>query len=213
MRDQQYPDQVLIGEANAQVGEKIKAIYQNLCKSNPVYCRMSRLIAEIAKLATNCFLTMKIAFANSLGDLATTAGAESVKILEAIGVDSRIGNKYLKYGFGYGGPCFPRDNLALSYFANQHKFELLLSEATDKSNTQHFDFQYQQYLKSYQEDETIHFYSVTYKPNTIILDESQQLAIALRLARAGRKVMVHDNIKVISKLKELHGDLFEYVYE
>ena len=60
---------------------------------------------------------MKIAFANSIGDLCVSADAEYDKVLEAIGSDSRVGNKYFKYGFGYGGPCFPRDNRALGIFS------------------------------------------------------------------------------------------------
>jgi nucleotide sugar dehydrogenase len=211
IEDQQTPDQVLIGEANNDIGDKIQAVYEKLCKNQPVYCRMNRLSAEIAKLATNCFLTMKIAFANSIGDLSTTSGADASAILKAVGVDSRIGENYLKYGFGYGGPCFPRDNRALVYYATQYNYDLLLSEAADRSNKQHLDFQVQQYMESYAAEQPIHFHSVTYKPKTLILEESQQLAVALRLAKAGRRVIVHDEEEVIKELKNIHGDLFEYV--
>jgi UDPglucose 6-dehydrogenase len=210
VRDQQYPDQVLVGEANVEVGDAIEAVYRKMCLNVPTFCRMSRLSAEIAKLATNCFLTTKISFANSIGDLATKVGAEPDKILAAIGADKRIGGRYLGYGFGYGGPCFPRDNRALAKFGQATGYEVLLSQATDEVNRRHLDFQFAQYLTQYPESETIVFDTVTYKPGTTILEESQQLALAVRLAEVGRKVLVRDHLAVIAQLKADYGDLFEY---
>lgn len=210
IRDQQYPDQVLIGEASTEAGEAIEAIYRRMCLHTPTFCRMSRLSAEIAKLATNCFLTTKISFANSIGDLAIQVGAEPEKILAAIGADQRIGPRYLGYGFGYGGPCFPRDNRALARFGHARGFEVLLSEATDEVNRRHLDFQFAHYCQQYPAGETIVFASVTYKPGTTILEESQQLALALRLARAGRRVRVIDSAPVVAELQALYGDLFLY---
>jgi UDP-glucose 6-dehydrogenase len=171
---------------------------------------MSRLSAEIAKLATNCALTMKIAFANAIGDLATRVGAEPAKILDAVGSDARIGNGFLRYGFGYGGPCFPRDNRALNFFASQHACELLQARATDEMNRRHLAFQVCEYLRSYREGESIHFHSVTYKPGTEMLDESQPLALAVLLAEAGRKVVIHETPAVLEKLRSQFGELFEY---
>ncbi|MFX0141383.1 MAG: hypothetical protein ACFFDN_47535 [Candidatus Hodarchaeota archaeon] len=75
---------------------------------------MSPLEAEITKIAINRYITMKISYANMLGDVAKKCGADGFKITEALGKDSRIGNKYLKLGHSYGVPCFPRDTQALS---------------------------------------------------------------------------------------------------
>lgn len=210
IRDQQYPDQILIGEASEEAGDLIEAVYRQMCKSDPAYCRMSRLSAEIAKIATNCFLTTKISFANSIGDLATKVGAEPDKILQAIGSDKRIGPRYLGYGFGYGGPCFPRDNRAIGLYADQQGYELLISKATDEVNRRHLAFQLGQELLAHPEEETIVFDSVTYKPGTTILEESQQLALAVELARAGRKVLVKEHPAVIAELKATYGSLLEY---
>jgi UDPglucose 6-dehydrogenase len=210
VQDQQYPDQVLIGEASVEAGDAIEAVYRRLCVKTPTFCRMARLSAEIAKLATNCFLTTKISFANSIGDLALQVGAEPEKILAAIGADGRIGHKYLRYGFGYGGPCFPRDNRALGKFGQESGMQVLLSEATDEINRRHLDFQFGQYCAQFGADEVIVFETVTYKPGTTILEESQQLALALRLAQAGRKVRVRDLKPVIDALRVLYGDLFSY---
>ena len=210
LRDQQIPDQVLIGEEDPEAGDAIQRVYEKVCQNKPTYCRMSRLSAEICKIATNCFLTTKISFANSIGDLATKAGAEPDKILAAIGSDSRIGGKYLNYGFGFGGPCFPRDNRALGVFANDQGYELLISGATDEVNKRHLDFQFELWQQQYHEDETIVFDHVSYKKGSVILEESQQLALAVKLARAGRKVLVKDHPAVIRELKSQYGTLFQY---
>jgi UDP-glucose 6-dehydrogenase len=172
------------------------------------------LSAEIAKLATNCALTMKIAFANAIGDLATAAGASPEQILAVVGGDSRIGSKFLKYGFGYGGACLTRDNRALNLFAKEIDQKLLLAIATDEMNRQHLAFQVNEYLRAYPEAEPIHFESVTYKPGTEILEESQPLALAVQLARAGRRIVIHESPAVIAVLRSKFGDLGDlFVYE
>lgn len=207
---QQFPDQILIGEADEKTGDLLQSVYEKMCENKPVFCRMSRVSAEICKLATNCFLTTKISFANSIGDLAVSVGAEPDKILQAIGADSRIGGKYLGYGFGFGGPCFPRDNRALGVFAQKNGYELLISKATDDVNQHHLEFQFQQYLKQYAADEVIVFDGVTYKKGSVMLDESQQLALALKLAKSGRKVLLRDQKAVLDEVHKLHGAIFEY---
>lgn len=210
VQNQLYCDQVLIGEATTDAGDKLEAIYKQLCRSTPAICRMKPLSAEICKIATNCFLTTKISFANSIGDLATKAGAEPEKILAAIGSDSRIGHKFLGYGFGFGGPCLPRDNRALNYFANQSGYNLLLSEATDKANAQHLQFQFDQYMQQHAAGQPIIMDEVVYKKGTVYLDESQPLALALKLAGAGCKVTIREKDPVIAELKKLYGNIFAY---
>jgi len=210
IRDQQFPDQVLIGECNKEVGDRLQAIYQMFVKSKAVYCRMDPLSAEITKLATNCFLTTKISFANSIGDLAKTAGANVDSILKAIGSDSRIGGKYLGYGFGFGGPCFPRDNRALGKYAASVGYPLRISNATDQVNEEHFQFQLKNYLEGTSPSETIVFEGVAYKQGTTQITESQQLRLAVALAEAGRKVTIKDSVGVINQVRKLHPGMFQF---
>ncbi len=210
INDLLYADHVLIGEADEAIGGVIEGIYKKLCRSNPTICRMDPLSAEICKLATNCFLTMKISFANSIGNLAKNAGADADKILQAIGADSRIGNKYLKYGFGFGGPCFPRDNRALILAAQKRGLELPLSEATDKVNKSHLEFQFTQMVKEHTKSEKIVFDGVTYKKGTSIIEESQQLALAVKLAHAGYNIHIKEQLAVINELNKMFGTLFTY---
>lgn len=209
IHDQRYPDQILIGEANVQVGDRLQFIYEQMVQNDPVYCRMDALSAEIAKLATNCFLTTKISFANSIGDMALTAGADPDKILAAVGADSRIGGKYLRYGFGFGGPCFPRDNRALGKFAELTGLPLHLSKATDVINEEHLQFQLNRYLEQYSEGEEIVVDGVTYKKGTTQITESQQLKLAVALAKHGRVVRVKDSKEVLEQISGLYPGLFE----
>lgn len=209
IKDQQYPDQILIGEGHEKATTMLKLIYNKMCKSNPEIHVMDLVSAEMSKLATNCFLTMKISFANAIGDLALKVGGNPNNILKAIGSDSRIGSKYLNYGFGYGGPCFPRDNEALVAFSQQNDFALLLSQATINVNKQHLHFQLENYLAENKEEYI--FDSVTYKKDTDILEKSQQLELALELVKAGKKVKLKNSELVRLKLEEAFPNYFEFI--
>lgn len=210
LKDMEQPDMVLIGEHDAVAGQEIQDIFERICRTKSAFHRMDRLSAEICKLATNCFLTTKISFANSIGDLALRSGGDPDKILAAIGDDSRIGAKYLRYGFGFGGPCFPRDNRALNHFARSQQFDLLLSQATDAVNAQHLDFQFEHWMRTCPINQPIVFDSVAFKKGSVSIEESQQLALATRLARAGKQVVVRDRPEVIAALQNRFGALFQY---
>ena len=116
----QNPDIVLIGEQNSDIGTKIVEILSHIYQdsSNPKICRMKPIEAEITKLAINGYITTKISYANMIFDVCSMSNASHTTVLEAIGSDSRIGNKYFKGGYSYGGPCFPRDTKALSQYIN-----------------------------------------------------------------------------------------------
>jgi len=210
LRDQQSPDLVLIGEGNENIGDTLENIYNNICVNSPSIKRMSPLSAEICKISLNCFLTTKIAFANMIGDLAVTAGAQADKVLEAIGTDTRVGNKCLRYGFGYGGPCLPRDNRALMAYAEEKDVKVPISVASDESNFLHLKFQVEKFLKDTDKEEDVIIEQVTYKPGTVILEESQELKFAVEIAEKGYKVIIRESKEVIDNVRSLYGDLFEY---
>lgn len=205
IKDQLYPDMVLIGSNNNDSYSKIKSIYEALVLNKPHYAFMSPLSSEICKISLNCFITTKIAFTNMIGDLALKVGAEPQKILDAIGSDKRVGNKCMKYGFGYGGPCFPRDNRALGVYAKENECAIDISDATDSSNAKHLKF-----MVDYFKGTEITLDGVTYKPESTIIEESQKLAYAVALAKKGVKVTVKDRNEVITELKTLYGDLLNY---
>jgi nucleotide sugar dehydrogenase len=210
IRDQILPDLVVIGEADKEEGELISSIYKKLCQNNPPIHRMDRLSAEITKVSLNCYLTTKITYANMIGDLALKTGADPDKILAAVGDDSRVGNKYFRHGFGYGGPCFPRDTKALIHYCNSNKIKPLLCEATEEYNTQHLRYQVDRFMQDNQKGKAITFNAVTYKPGVPIIEESQQLQFAVLLAKNGYEIVINDFASVCDEVKEIYGDLFRY---
>lgn len=214
MRGFVQPDMVLIGEASPAAGDAIAAVYARLCTSAPRVCRMSPESAELTKLSLNCFITMKIAYANAIADIAVaTPGADADAVLAAVGADSRVGAKCLKPGFGFGGPCFPRDNEALGHYAASIGRDPLLMRATDAANNAHRAFQVEQLLRQHPDPaHRFRFDSVTYKDNcpVPIIEHSQKLLVAAALARAGRLVTVCDRVDVIECVQREYGGLFTY---
>lgn len=205
IEDQINADNVLIGEADEIAGNKIQKIYSDLCKKNPIYNRMSRMEAEITKISVNCFLTTKISYANMIGDIALRYGANPEIILKAIGTDSRIGSKYLNYGFGFGGPCFPRDNRALAKCAEEVGVDAVISKATDESNKKHLEYQIDFFEKNNKDkNKSVEIDFVTYKKESVSVEESQQLKFALGLQEKGYKIKINDERpEVIESIKNL----------
>jgi nucleotide sugar dehydrogenase len=205
------PDMVLIGEGSKAAGERLQVMYEKMCVNKPIISRMSPESAEICKLGVNCFVTMKVSFANLIGDIADrTPGANKHDITRAIGADSRVGYKYLRPGYGFGGPCFPRDNRALAGYAGMVGIDGLVFKATDAYNKYHTQLQIQAALAENKDDYV--FTGVAYKPSTkvAIIEESQRLAIAAALAQAGRKVTIRDFKDTVLEVRKEFGSLFQY---
>jgi UDPglucose 6-dehydrogenase len=193
MRDQVYCDNVLIGAADELAALKIKEIYRSFVRSTPIYNVMSRTEAELTKLSVNCFLTTKISYANMIGDIALRYKCRPDVVLGAIGTDSRIGTKYLGYGFGFGGPCFPRDNRALAKCASEVGISAEVSLATDRMNELHLEYQIEHFTSNnLDKSQPVIFDFVTYKRESTLLEESQQLKFAIRLKNLGYQVEIRD---------------------
>ena len=210
MRDLVNPDILLIGEGSKTCGEEIEKIYSTILNSKPSIHRMSRKEAEIVKIALNCFLTTKIAYANMVGDIARSAGCNPDVILEAVGSDSRIGNKNLKYGYGYGGPCFPRDNRAFAIFADDVKIDAIISKASDSANKLHLQYQLEEFIENNNMSKPIVFSDLAFKPGTTIIEESQKLALAVELAKKGYRITIQDEKEVMNQIKLKYSNLFSY---
>jgi len=207
------PDMVLIGEGSKEAGDILEVMYRDMVENSPQIKRMSPESAEITKLAINCFVTTKVAFANMIGDTADrTEGADKHAILSAVGADSRVGGKYLRPGYGFGGPCFPRDNRALGQHIKNCGIKPLIPMATDESNKAHTALQAQDLLDSSKEGDAFVFTAIGYKENCTvpIIEESQKLYIAVTLAKAKRKVTLRDRGNLILAAQQAYGGLFEY---
>jgi nucleotide sugar dehydrogenase len=204
IRDQLNCDSVLIGESDTAAGDRIQQIYEQLVESKPTYNRMSRTEAELTKLSVNCFLTTKISYANMIGDIATRLGCNSNVVLDAVGADSRIGSKYIKPGFGFGGPCFPRDNRALAKCAEEVGIDAVISKATDFMNEKHLQYQIEDFIRTHDKAVIVQIDSVTYKPESTLIEESQQLKFALKLKELGYKIEILDSRpEVLTQLKDI----------
>jgi len=189
------PDFVLIGESDARSGTILSKMYGKFCKNEPPIVRMSLWNAELAKISVNVYVTMKISFANTLAALCERMPGGDVDIVSgAVGLDSRIGTKYLKGGLGYGGPCFPRDNRAFLHIAEKLGNHAKLSRATDEINTDHSLLLAGRILKSLHDVENpqISILGLTYKPNTFVVEESAALNIAKSLVDNGAVVKCYD---------------------
>lgn len=197
------PELILIGGYSDSAMNIIASIHYKIVQKSVELHKMSPLEAEITKISINCFITTKIAFANMVGDLLISKNIVPNKVLNAIGSDSRIGNKYLGYGYGFGGPCFPRDNKALYSYASKKGFAFHLCKTTDELNNDHLQYQYK-IMKETAKD--IEFTYITYKDTSDILEESQKLKLAVMLADAGFKVTIKERAHIIEKLMNIYGN-------
>ncbi len=194
LRGLRNPDFVLVGESDSKAGDLVAGIQGRICAGKVPVERMSFVNAEVAKMAVNSFVTMKMSFANTLAEICErVAGGDVDKITNAIGKDKRIGGTYLKGGIGYGGPCFPRDNMAFAVFAKKIGLKAELALATDRTNKRQVTRIVKLIEDRFSSPSTrIGVLGVTYKPNTDVLDSSQALMVAEGLAKKGFEVHVYD---------------------
>ena len=208
------PDLVLIGEGSAAAGDRLQAMHERAASNSPRMCRMSTASAEITKLALNCFVTTKISFANMVGDIADrTPDADKDAILLAVGADRRVGHACLRAGYGFGGPCFPRDNRALGTYARMRGVEPTICDATDAYNKRHVAAMVEMLLQQKLERYTIA--DVAFKPGcpVAIIEESQPLEVAKKLVQAGKRVTIRDRSFIISLVRRTYGGMFDYEVE
>ena len=187
-------DMVLIG-GEGKHRDELEKIYNQIQDKKPSIHFMSTKAAELTKIAVNCFLTTKISYANMLGQVLTMSGMEDEidNVLNSIGADKRVGKKYLKYGFGFGGPCFPRDNRAFASYASKVGVNHNIGHVTDAFNEEHATFLKEYFIYKNKKKIPFFFDYLTYKPRTDILTESQQYRLCLDLLDAGYKVYCSDD--------------------
>jgi len=193
VRDMLQPDMILIGESDARAGDLLEQVYTASCDNRPVVRRMNFVNAELTKISVNTFVTTKISYANMLADICDRLPDADVDVVtQAVGTDSRIGKKYLRGAIGYGGPCFPRDNVAFGALARSLGARAELAEATDALNR----YQVERVLGAVEARLTgsgpVGVLGLAYKPDTSVVEESQGLALVGRLLDLGRHVVAYD---------------------
>jgi UDPglucose 6-dehydrogenase len=193
IRDFLNPDFLLIGESDPRSGAALESLYRTVCENRPPVARMNLVNAEIAKLAVNTYVTTKISFANMLARLCEKVPEANVDVVTgAIGLDSRIGGKYLKGAISYGGPCFPRDNVALIALADRVGASSDLPRAThdfNRAQIHRLADVVQQHLGA---GEAAGILGLTYKPNTDVTEEAAGLLLAQELSKRKVRTIAFD---------------------
>jgi UDPglucose 6-dehydrogenase len=189
IRDLKFPDMILIGEVTPRSGDVLQRVVSSYVRFDTVPVRrMSVVNAELAKISLNTYVTMKISFANMLSELCEAyAGGNAFTVAEAIGLDARVGSKYILPGAPYGGPCFPRDSVAWSAAAAHRSVPHELAEATKSVNDRQALRVVQHVRRLMKSDDRICVLGQTYKPKTIVTEASAGKGVVNALKAVGIK--------------------------
>lgn len=187
------PDFILIGESDKNAGDILQRFYGKYCDNRPKIARMNFVNAELTKISVNTYVTTKISYANMLCEICEKLPGGNVDVVtEAIGLDSRIGKKYLKGGPAFGGPCFPRDNRAFISLAKNLKSTYNIADSTLKTNIRQIDRLIKVVLGYVNKKSVVGILGLSYKPFTDVIEESPGLILAQYLVSKNINVNLHD---------------------
>ena len=209
IEDFMRPDRVVIGADSERAREVMRALYRPLFLIETPMLFTSLETAELTKYAANSFLATKITFINEIADLCERLGADVQDVAKGIGLDGRIGRKFLHAGPGYGGSCFPKDCLALVRTAQEAKSPLSIVETVVRVNDDrkvHMAEKVIQACGGSVAGKTLAVLGLTFKPNTDDMRDSPSLAILPALQRAGAHIRAFDP-EGLAEAKKLMPDL------
>ena len=195
VRDFIYPDRVVIGTSNKKTNKVLKSLYSPLISKGAKYINTSRRGAELIKYASNAFLATKISFINELANLCEKTGVNVEDISIGMGLDKRIGGRFLRAGPAYGGSCFPKDTRAIVDTGNKFKTDLSIIKAVIKSNKDRSKLllnRVSKILKNRIRNKKICFLGVTFKANTDDMRESSSIKMIPYLSNKGAKITYFD---------------------
>src|SRR5215211_1933750 len=193
--DFKRPDRIVIGTEDERAAGVMQELYRPLYLNQAPILITSRRAAELTKYAANAFLATKITFINEIADLCEQVGANVQDVARGIGLDNRIGSKFLHAGPGYGGSCFPKDTLALIKTAQDHAAPTRIVETVAAVNDQRKRAMGRKVVAAcggLVRDKTIAVLGLTFKPNTDDMRDAPSLAIIAALQDAGAKVRAYD---------------------
>ncbi len=193
--DFKRPDRIIIGTEDPGAMQVMRDVYRPLYLGESPIVFTSRRSSELIKYAANAFLATKITFINEIADLCEAVGADIQDVSRGIGLDNRIGKKFLHAGPGYGGSCFPKDTLALLKTAEDYNSPVQIVEAVVKVNDSRKRAMGRKVIAALGDDvrgKTVALLGLTFKPNTDDMRDAPSLAIALALADAGISVRAYD---------------------
>ena len=206
INDFMRPDRVVIGTENKKSENIMKELYR------PLYLRETPLVStsietsEIIKYASNSFLATKIGFINEIADLCESVGANVQDVSKALGIDQRIGSKFLNAGPGYGGSCFPKDVKAFISTADKFNVNLSIVSAVHKSNKNRIEKIANKIINNTKKNDVLTILGLSFKPNTDDIRESTSIKLAVVLKEKGYTVNCFDP-KAMSNAKKEITDL------
>ena len=211
IRDFTYPDRIVIGTKDKRSNKILKNLYSPLISKGAKYVNTSRRAAELIKYASNAFLATKITFINELANLCEKINVNIEDISIGMGLDKRIGGRFLRAGPAYGGSCFPKDTKAIVTTADKFKTNLSVIKSVIKSNDNRsslllkrvFDI-----LKGKIKNKKICFLGVTFKANTDDMRDSSSLSMIPSLIKKGAKVNYFDPTGEKDDFKKLKNVIF-----
>ncbi len=191
LKNLREPDFIFLGAFDDRSFDTLNAVFKHIYPERPIE-RMSIESAELAKISLNAYVTMKITFANTLGEICQHIPRSNVdEVTKALGKDRRIGSSVFRSGLGYGGPCFPRDNFAFAHTANRFDVEAPVALSVHKTN-EALPERFADRIASLIDDAYTHigFLSLAYKSDTNLIDDSHAFFIAEHLAKKTEKNIV-----------------------
>jgi UDPglucose 6-dehydrogenase len=209
IRDFKLPDRIVIGTADTRARELMSELYRPLYLNRSPILFTGRRTAELIKYAANAFLATKITFINEIADLAEKVGADVQEVARGIGLDNRIGSKFLHAGPGYGGSCFPKDTVALIKTAQDHASPLRIVEAVAAVNDTRKRAMARKVSAALGGDvrgKTVAILGLTFKPNTDDMREAPSIPLITALQDMGAKVRAYDPIGM-EQAKSLLGNV------
>ena len=194
IRDFIYPDRVVVGSNEEKSKKILRNLYSPLISKGAKYVSTNRRAAELIKYASNAFLATKITFINEIANLCEKTGIDVEDISIGIGLDNRIGSRFLRAGPAYGGSCFPKDTKAIVSTADKFKSNLSVIKSVIKSNQNRSDLllkRLHSIIKKFN-NKNVSFLGVTFKANTDDMRDSSSLKIIPYLSKKGAKIKYYD---------------------
>ena len=198
VQDFTHPDRVVVGTESEKARDIIKEIYRTLYLNETPFVFTNLETAEMIKYASNAFLATKISFINEISILCEKVGADVQKVAKAMGMDGRIGGKFLHPGPGYGGSCFPKDTKALVKIAEEHGLDLKIIKATIEANERqklHMVEKIESHLRNLN-GKKIGVLGLTFKPETDDVREAPSLTIIPELIKRGAIIRAFDPVGI-----------------
>ena len=206
------PDRIVVGVENETAQKMIQKLYKPFLLNGHPILFMDIPSAELTKYAANSMLATKISFMNDIANLCEIVGADINMVRKGIGTDSRIGNKFIYAGIGYGGSCFPKDVKALIKTAGDNNYSLRLLKAVEEINKDQKEVlvnKVKAHFKNDLDNKTIALWGLAFKPNTDDMREAPSSVIINQLLDAGVKIRAYDPVATDEAVK-IFGNRIEY---